>query len=414
MTEPLPPPRKKNPQTPTRAALVPPLARSRAALAMAAEAAQGRLRLQTCAECGTVAYPPRDACPACLSVDLPFVDVPDGGEVIAQTTVRVSPELYFRQRLPWRVGTVKLDAGPVVVAHLHGDVAGPGRVRIAAKLDRVGNAALIALPESETPHMRDDPLYRELSASPRHRRVLVTDGRAPSGLAIAMALLAAGAERVFVGIAERWRGVPEEAAFAALGERVALVDLDVGDTQGVRTLAGSIGGKVDILVNNAEYVRPGSILARGDVETLARELDVNALGLARLAQAFGPGMRARGADGTNNAVALVDVLPVHALASWPEFGAFSASAAARLSILQDLRAELRPGGVRVLSVFVGPTEDPWREAVPPPKVTPAQIARAVVHALEEGIEDTFVGDVAKDVAERFRRNPKLLERELGR
>lgn len=414
MTEPLPPPRRKNPQVPTRAALTPPLARSRAALALAAEAATGRFRLQTCAECGTVAYPPRDACPACLSVDLPFADIPEGGTVIAETTVRVSPELYFRQRLPWRVGTVKLDAGPVVVAHLHGDVAAPGRVRMALKLDRVGNAALIALPESETPHMRDDPLYRELTASPRHRRILVTDGRAPSGLALAQALLKAGAARVFVGIAERWRGVPEEAGFAALGDTVELVDCDVTDAQGLARLAGSIGGKVDILVNNAEYVRPGSILARGDVATLTREMDVNALGLARLAQAFGPGMRARGADGTSNAVALVDVLPVHALASWPDFGAFSATAAARLSILQDLRAELRAGGVRVLSVFVGPTEDSWREAVPPPKVTPAQIARAVVEALEEGTEDTFVGDVARDVAERFAKNPKLAEREMGR
>jgi hypothetical protein len=46
-------------------------------------------------------------------------------------------------------------------------------------------------------------------------------------------------------------------------------------------------------------------------------------------------------------------------------------------------------------------------------VTPAQVARAVITALEEGIEDSFVGDVAKDVAARFYQDPKVLERELG-
>lgn len=413
MTEPLAPPPRKDPQKPTRAAVAPQHARSRAALAMAAATADGVLRLQACAACGAIAYPPRDACPRCLSTELAFREVPEGAQVLAQTLVRTSPEIYFRQRLPWRIGTVRLDCGPVVVAHLHGDVAVPGRARIVARHDRVGNVALVALPESETPHMRDDPLYRELAASPRHRRILVTDGRTATGAAIAKAALQAGATHVFLGVAEAWRGAPEAEALGA-NERIEIVPLDVSDTQSVERLAGSIGGKVDILVNNAEHVRPGGILARGGVSTLQRELEVNAVGLARLAQAFGPTMRARGADGTSNAVAIVDVLPVHALANWPEFGAFAASAAARLSILQDLRAELRPGGVRVCAVFVGPLEDAWREAVPPPKVGPGQVAAAIVRALEEGIEDSFVGDVAKDLAERWRRDPKLLEREMGR
>lgn len=412
MTRPLPPPKKKDPQKRTRAPLVPPGARSRAALRMTAAAALGTFRLQVCAACGAAAYPPRDACPKCLSVDLAFRDVPDGGEVVAHTTVRTSTDLYFRERTPWRVGTVALDCGPAVVAFLHGDVVVPGRVRVAAKLDKAGNAVLIALPESETPHMRDDPLLRELTASPRHRRALVTDGRSAVGRAVAAALARAGASTVFVGAAQLWKPFPEEAELRAIGN-VEVVPLDVTDTTSVSELAGEIGGKVDILVNTAEHVRPGGVLSRDGVTTMRDEFEANVFGLTRLAQAFGGAMRARGADGTNNAAAFVDVLPVHALANWPEFGAFSAAAAARLSLLQCLRAEMRPGGVRVISVFTGPLDDDWRQTVPPPKVTPRQVADAVVRALEEGIEDSFVGDVARDVAEKWRQDPKVLERELG-
>ena len=74
---------------------------------------------------------------------------------------------------------------------------------------------------------------------------------------------------------------------------------------------------------------------------------------------------------------------------------------------------MRPGGVRVMSVFTGPVDDDWRQHVPPPKVAPARIARAVVTALEEGREESFVGDVAEDIAARFLDDPKVLERELS-
>jgi hypothetical protein len=39
---------------------------------------------------------------------------------------------------------VRLDAGPTVVVHLHGDVAAvPARLRIGARLDKAGMAVLV-------------------------------------------------------------------------------------------------------------------------------------------------------------------------------------------------------------------------------------------------------------------------------
>ena len=61
------------------------------------------------------------------------------------------------------------------------------------------------------------------------------------------------------------------------------------------------------------------------------------------AQAFGPAMRMRGADGVNSAAAWINILSVYALENWPPYGAYSASQAACLSLSHCLRAELRPG-----------------------------------------------------------------------
>lgn len=411
MTDPISPPPKKNPQVRTRLPTMPSVPRSRAALGLAAAAAEGRFMLQVCGECGTVQYPPRDACGSCLSVELPWRDVAPTGRLIAETTVRTSTSIYFRERAPWRVGTVRLDAGPSVMCHVHGDVQRDGPVRVAIRLDKSGNGVLIAMPAEATPAMEDDPQLRELSCDPKYRRVLITDARSDTAVALAEAFATAQAAIIFVGEAESWRPYPQRDRLAAMAN-VELVPLDVTDTTSVQELAGEIAGKTDILVNNARHVRPGGIIARGDTVDAREEIEVNYLGLMRLAQAFGPAMRERGADGTNSATAWTNILSVYSYTNWPKYGAFSAASAAAYSASQCLRAELRPGGVRVMNVYCGPTEDEWHQPLPPPKVAPQALARAVVAGLKDGLEDVFVGDVAKDLIERWRAGPKILEREL--
>jgi short-subunit dehydrogenase len=193
---------------------------------------------------------------------------------------------------------------------------------------------------------------------------------------------------------------------------VEILPMDVTDTASVQKLAGEIGGKVDILINNARFVRPGGVLARGDTTFAREEMEVNYLGLMRLAQSFGPGMCSRTADGVNSAAAWVNILSVNALATAPDYGCFAASNAAAFSLSQSLRAEYRSSGLRVMNVFVGPTEDDWHQPLPPPKVLPEGLAKDVLRGLKEGLEDVYSGDVAKDLYERYRRDPKVLEREI--
>jgi len=412
MVAPLVRPKRKNPLKKTRQPLHPQGIRSRTAQGLTAAAAQGRFELQKCSECAHIFYPPRDACPKCLSPRVPFVPVDHRGIVLAETTIRTSTDPYFRERTPWRVGSAKLECGPVVLAHLHGDVREGDGVRLELKLDKSGAPVMLAIPDKDTPHMADDPQLREMTCDPKFRRVLITDGRTALGQAMAQAFSDAGATIVFVGIADPWKPFPGEDELRAISN-VEIVPLDVTDTESVTEQAEQNGGRIDILVNTAEHVRPGGLMQRHGLTVAREEMDVRYFGLMRLAQAFGPGMRARGADGVNSASAFVNLLSVHALMNWPAYGAYSAAEAACLSAAQCLRAELRPGGVKVVNVFFGPLDTEWFQTVPPPKVAPAALARATVQALQRGSEDVFVGDIAEDIRARLAVNPKALERELG-
>ena len=394
----------------TRLPTLPPGARSRAALGLTAAAALGRFELQQCADCGAVQYPPREACHRCLSVRLPWKKQSGEGELLTQTVLHHSNDLFFRERLPWRLGLVRLDCGPTVVAHLHESVK--KRVSVRAMLDRAGQAVLAAAPEKEAVNMAEDRQLREFTCDPKFRKVLVTDGKTAVGQALIRSFIEAKADLIWVGHAEPWKKFPGFDEIAKLPQ-VTLLPLDVTDSKSVREVAAEIGGKVDILVNNAEFHRAFGIANRAGVETARSEMDVNYFGLLRLAQEFAPVMRARGADGQSSAVAWVNLLSIYALANFPAHGTFSASKAAAHSLAQCLRAEMRPAGVRVINAFPGPIDDEWNQLTPPPKLAPDALAKSVLRALQDGVEDLYPGDVAQEWLERWRDNPKALERELS-
>src|SRR5580658_7560340 len=174
MTRPLVRPPRKNPILRTRMPTLPPGLRSRVALGLTAAAARGRLELQVCRDCGAVQYPPREVCRACLSHKLVWRPQDGRGELISETVLRSAQELYFRERLPWRIGNVRLDAGCNVIAYVHDAVgAAPCRVRVAAALDRAGQAVLVAVPEHGAADLSEDAKMRVLTCDPRSRKVLI-------------------------------------------------------------------------------------------------------------------------------------------------------------------------------------------------------------------------------------------------
>ena len=260
--------------------------------------------------------------------------------------------------------------------------------------------------------MADDPMLRQMTSDPKLRKILVSDGKSAVGQAMVKALVSAGADIVWVGHAEPWKKLPGMDELAQLPQ-VSLVPLDVTNGRSVTELAGAIGGKVDIVINNAEVHRGFGIAARRGTDVARAEMDVNYLGLLRLAQEFGPALKGRAADGVTHASAWVNLLSIYALSNFPPHGTFSASKAAAYSLAQCLRAEMRPAGIRVINVFPGPIDEEWNQQSPPPKLAPSALANAVVKALRDGVEDVYPGDVAQEWLARWRDDPKVLERELA-
>ncbi|MEP6785981.1 MAG: SDR family NAD(P)-dependent oxidoreductase [Sphingomonadales bacterium] len=379
-----------------------PASRSRAMHAMSARAAQGRFVLQVCADCGKATYPPRDACPACWG-DLAWQDCAGGARVLCETTIHASTDLYFRDHLPWRMGKVALDAGPVAIVHLHRDLAADDRATVRLMLDRGGNAALFALPPPGVFDMAD-PQMREFIIPVSGKTVLVSDARSAIGLAVVQALHAAGAGLIVAGLTPPARATDASNSILSL-EGVQPLPLDVADNDSVTEALSKIGGPLDIVINTARHVRSGGVSVHGNLVEQRRALDVAAIGFSRLAHACAPMLAGRPHG------AFVDILSSDALSSSANYAAFAAAEAARHSLLQTFRHEMRSTGVRVMSVFTGPVDDEHHQSVPPPKVAPARLAASIIEALLQGREQTCVGDVASDAMARWLADPALYVRE---
>ena len=125
------------------------------------------------------------------------------------------------------------------------------------------------------------------------------------------------------------------------------LQLDVTDNESV-TSAVERAGDVDVLINNAGITAWGPVELLGP-GLLARVLDTNVVGVARVTTAVLPGMRARG-RGT-----IVNVSTA-ALRGFPLLGAYAASKAALEAWSEALRLEVASFGIRVALVEPGGVE----------------------------------------------------------
>src|SRR5512135_3086320 len=103
------------------------------------------MKLQHCTSCGTVQYPPRELCAACLSDTLEWrVTADEPGELLANTVLQHSHEPEFRTKLPLHVGLVRVDIGPRVVCFLADPCPAGTRVNVSANSDNTGRTVLSA------------------------------------------------------------------------------------------------------------------------------------------------------------------------------------------------------------------------------------------------------------------------------
>lgn len=80
-------------------------------------AAEGRLLVMECADCGRVYHPPRARCPDCLSGDTGWVETRGEGEVYAHSVTRQTGPPYD-DATPYVVAYVELVEGPRLLTNI--------------------------------------------------------------------------------------------------------------------------------------------------------------------------------------------------------------------------------------------------------------------------------------------------------
>ena len=108
------------------------------------------LQLQVCQSCGWVQYPNRQVCRECLDGELERQPVDDAGRMVSWTPLHASLDPWFAAQLPWPVASVKLNCGPVVLAHLIGEQPHVGQqLRVSCLQDPEGREVLVAFPSGD-------------------------------------------------------------------------------------------------------------------------------------------------------------------------------------------------------------------------------------------------------------------------
>ena len=108
-------------------------------------AARGAMALQYCDGCGSVLYPPRELCPACLSGNISWRPSDGRGKVLAVSLLAHSFDPALRAHLPRLIVSVQLNEGPVVIAYAVDGNLGPGaKVYLVVDQAASGGPALLA------------------------------------------------------------------------------------------------------------------------------------------------------------------------------------------------------------------------------------------------------------------------------
>ena len=225
--------------------------------------------------------------------------------------------------------------------------------------------------------------------------ILVTGGSKGIGLAIARRFLAEGFATV---VCARNAGALEAARAGAPGLHALECDMTVAaDVARLAERVGDLVGVPDVLVNNAGAFVPGQLHAEDD-GALERMLAANLFSAYRITRALLPGMIARG-SGT-----IINVCSTASIMAYPDGGSYCIAKHALHGFSRTLREEMKPHGIRVVSLLPGATLTASWEGVdlPPDRLMPVEDVAEMAWAahrmsprtvVEEILMRPFLGDI---------------------
>lgn len=165
---------------------------------------------------------------------------------------------------------------------------------------------------------------------------------------------------------------------------------DVRDAQSMRDAATAfiaVAGVPDVVIANAGISEGTDLREPGDLAAFARVMDTNWMGTLNTFQPFVAPMLAR-AEPSQPGGTLVGIASVAGVRGLPGAAAYSASKSAVVKLLESLRVELGPRGVRVVTIAPGYIRTPMTEhnPYPMPFLMPVdRFAALAVQAIARGV-----------------------------
>ncbi|MEV7694046.1 SDR family NAD(P)-dependent oxidoreductase [Microbacterium sp. NPDC089189] len=209
---------------------------------------------------------------------------------------------------------------------------------------------------------------------------VVTGGARGIGHRIAVDLESRG-YRVVIGDLDE---AATRAAAAAIGPAVSGLRLDITDSALVAAAIDTIEttiGPISVWINNAGIMPTGPFAAQ-DAALARTVVDVDYTALVSVTSAVLPRLLARRRGVIVNVASATGLKPLAGLA------VYSGAKAAVIGFSDALRRELRGTGVTVRVVLPNLVSTPMGAGITPPRlspaVTPAQVSRAVIRAVDSG------------------------------
>jgi NAD(P)-dependent dehydrogenase (short-subunit alcohol dehydrogenase family) len=210
-------------------------------------------------------------------------------------------------------------------------------------------------------------------------------------------LLQSGAKKVYAGA----RNID---SLRYADDRIVPVELDITDDARVKR-AAALASDTTLLINNAGLNCVEPALAASDMNAARTEMEVNYFGTLNMIRAFAPAMPAGSA--------IVNLLSILARVTLPSMASLCASKAASLRMTEGVRAELRPRGIRVISVLPGAIDTDMSRDFPPPKIPAIEVVKAALSALDDDTNEVYVGAMAQDIAAGLARDRHTIQSSLA-
>lgn len=232
---------------------------------------------------------------------------------------------------------------------------------------------------------------------------IVTGGNRGIGESFVRAVLAAGAQKVYVGTRELSGAKQLVDEFPG---RAVAVQLDVTEEDQVAAAAKECID-VNIVINNAGAFLNKTLLGAPDMSAAREEMDVNFFGTLSMCRHFAPILKRNGGG------AIVNVLSAGAIVAVPNMGGYSPSKFATRALATNIRAELADQGTQVSSLIVGSVDTRMASHVQGKKESPDTIARAGLKAIEKNIPEMDTDAFAINVRAALARDPASVERQMA-